>query len=367
MSDLPTLSRKAPVYNDTRRCLAALCLPLSLMLATGCGAPITGDDFPELTGAYFGQTPPGAEPELFAPGLITTGLPTRDIAITPDGREIYYCVASPGHAYSAIVVTHLENGRWTRPEVASFSSHPEWSDMEPAISPDGQRFFFLSDRPRSPDTGDSEKNYDIWVMDRRGDRWDPPRNLGEPVNTAAPEYFPSVTEDGTLYFCRADPATRVHSIYRARFVDGAYLEPELLPAEVNIGRNRFNAFVAADESYIIVPAVGIEGGYGGVDYYISFRSPDDAWTGPVNMGDKVNSADMSEWSPYVTRDGRFLFFMSARRPGRDETAPRDYGEMLRLQDRPRNGNADIYWMDAGIIEELRATALARTEEDDGHE
>ena len=43
---------------------------------------------------------------------------------------------------------------------------------------------------------------------------------------------------------------------RSRFVDGAYAEPELLGPEVNCGSNRFNVFVAPDESFAIVPDVG---------------------------------------------------------------------------------------------------------------
>lgn len=45
-----------------------------------------------LTGEYVGQTPPGNTPELFAPGLITTGTYTRDVAMTPDGSELYFGV-----------------------------------------------------------------------------------------------------------------------------------------------------------------------------------------------------------------------------------------------------------------------------------
>ena len=58
----------------------------------------------------------------------------------------------------------------------------------------------------------------------------------------------------------------------------------MLGPEVNCGSNRFNVFVAADESFAIVPALGREDGLGGVDYYVVFRSEDDTWSEPVNMG-----------------------------------------------------------------------------------
>ena len=88
----------------------------------------------------------------------------------------------------------------------------------PAISPDGQRFFFLSTRPQA---GQEEKSgwvyQDIWVMDREGEVWGEPYNLGAPVNSEAPEYFPSVTADGTLYFTR-EREDRVSETWRARYV-----------------------------------------------------------------------------------------------------------------------------------------------------
>jgi len=56
--------------------------------------------FTSLKGPYVGQTPPGAEPKLFAPGIISTGLYTRDVAITPDGKELYYCVAVGNFGYA---------------------------------------------------------------------------------------------------------------------------------------------------------------------------------------------------------------------------------------------------------------------------
>ncbi len=48
----------------------------------------------------------------------------------------------------------------------------------------------------------------------------------------------------------------------------------------------------------------------------------------MNMGDKINSP-FTEYIINVTLDGRYLFFTSNK-----------------------NGSRDIFWVDAGIIEEL---------------
>ncbi|HNX51279.1 MAG TPA: hypothetical protein PKL08_14010, partial [Thermoanaerobaculaceae bacterium] len=185
---------------------------------------------PVPAGGYLGQTPPGRTPQLFAPGVVSTGLAERDLAITPDGSEIYFSVVGPNYAYSTIMVVKRVEGRWGRPEPASFSGSPEHMDIEPAVSPDGKRLFFMSNRPSTPGAG---KNEDIWVVDRTPAGWGEARNLGAPVCSSDPEFFPSVTRDGTLYFTRGAKGGRVEHIYRSRLVDGTYTEPERLPVEVN--------------------------------------------------------------------------------------------------------------------------------------
>ena len=60
--------------------------------------------------------------------------------------------------------------------------------------------------------------------------------------------------------------------------------PEKLPPQVNSGRSQFNAFVAPDESYLIVPIEGRSDSIGGCDYYVVFRNPDDRWSEPINLG-----------------------------------------------------------------------------------
>lgn len=329
---------------------------LTLFILSGCKPSeqevTKGSAEPILTGPYLGQELPGDTPELFAPGIVSTGMYTRDIAITPDGNEIYFCVAIGGYAYSTILYTKQVNGKWTTPEVVPYLENPDVMNFEPCISTDGQRFFFLSNQPDSSDaeTGDQ----DIWVMDRTTEGWSEPYNLGPPINTEQAEFYPSLTTDGTIYFTRADPGSTIHNIYRSRLEEGKYTMPEKLPDQVNCGRNRYNAFIAQDESYIIVPAAGMPDSFGGTDYYIVFRDENDNWSNPVNMGDLVNTPSNGEFSAYVTIDGKYLFFMSTRLMP-DDRKPREltYATLNNLYNQSQNGNSDIYWMKADFIQRLK--------------
>ncbi len=331
---------------------------LFALFTISCNDPADQTDttipFPNLSGPYLGQSLPDTIPALFAPGIVSTGMFARDMAITPDGKEIYYCVSIGNYTYSTILCSKEVNGKWQPPEIVPFSGGPGVMDFEPALAADGSRLFFLSTRP---DGDEPVGDQDIWYVDRTPDGWGIPKNLGEPVNTDGGEFFPSLTIDGTLYFTRNEKGSRQNQIYRSRWENGAFQEPELLPVQVNCGTNRFNAFVAADESYIIVPATGMDDVYDGVDYYIVFRDAEDQWSEPVNMGQLVNFDNARGWSPYVSNDGKCFFFM-ATRTNEIEEADWTYENLKSLNDSPGNGNADIYWVDAGFIEKLKEQAGA---------
>ncbi len=85
----------------------------------------------------------------------------------------------------------------------------------------------------------------------------------------------------------------------------------------------------------------------------SFRRPE-----PLNLGPQVNQPRGQEWSPYVSPDGRYFFFMSTRQPyptDAPEALTRDW--LLEFHAGSESGNPAIYWMDGGFIEELRARAF----------
>jgi hypothetical protein len=263
---------------------------------------------------------------------------------------------------SVILRTKLIDGKWTKPEIVPFSADAAHQEIEPHISHDGNKLFFLSDRRPDgtalpPEERGRWAHQNLWVVDRIGDEWGDPYILGPPVDSDSSEFFPSLTRDGTIYFTRSIPETQESYIYRSRFVNGSYADAERLPRQVNSTTSQYNAFVARDESYIIVPVAGREDSHGGTDYYIVFRSEDDSWSEPINLGDRINTPQTGEFSPYVSPDGRFFFFMSSRRiPWEDlpDSVTHDY--ITQRYAASQNGNSDIYWVDAAFIEDLRRRA-----------
>ncbi len=101
-----------------------------------------------LANDYVGQAPPGQIPVVFAQGTVSSDdLEHSAPAFSPDGNEVFWCVA-PGAKGSRKVIKTMrrEGSAWSAPAVAPFSG--EFSDCGPAFSADGRRIYFDSQDPR---------------------------------------------------------------------------------------------------------------------------------------------------------------------------------------------------------------------------
>jgi hypothetical protein len=317
-----------------------------VLLQIHCGKK---NDFPVFQGEYLGQKPPGLEGELFAPGVLSTELYELNAVFFPGGKEVIYSV-SVGPMKWALVMTREENGRWIKPEVAPFSG--KHGGVDPFVSFDGNTVYFCSNRPRSGH-GEPEEDYDIWVVHRTENGWTEPVNMGYPINTETHEFYPSLTRDGTFYFqSRREGGMGASDIYRAKKVDGNYVEAELLPPPINSPGFEGDAFIAPDESYLIVSTVREKEHIGSSDLYITFRGEDGSWSPLKNMGERINSRG-GENCQMLSPCGRYLFYTSRRLGDLWNQSPLSYDAILKAWKAPQNGGGDVYWVDARIIQDFK--------------
>ena len=311
-------------------------------------------DFPVLKGPYLGQKPPGMTPEIFAPGIVSTGAWEYGTAFSKDGKEFYYAIA--GVPYNVIVAMKEVNGIWTKPKIASFSGMYDEHDM--LFSADGKKLYYTSKRPLK--SGDNpEKENSIWVVTKKEDGWSEPEKLGPPINSAGSENYSSLSLKGTMVFHRYEqPTDEINSdIFVSRLMNGKYEEPKRLGPEINSKYDEWDPFIAPDESYLIFSSVRRPDGIGVVDMYICFRLEDGSWTKARNMGEPFNSSG-SENCAAVSLDGKYLFFCSTRRSyKRYSETPITLSQKISIMNSYGNGQADIYWVDAKIIETLKPDKL----------
>lgn len=318
-----------------------LTLTLGLWAAGGCSPQKA---LSTLSGEYLGQEPPGTTPEVFAPGVLSHGFHEHHLTISPDGTEMFYVTSSADHRTYVIVGVRRENGIWLGPEIAPFSGR--YMDMGPAFSPDGQRLFFTSRRPFAEGT-DVPDDFDIWMVERAGESWSEPMRLDGPVNTDRNEIFPSVAANGNLYFQAYGGSGSESDFFLSRLVDGEYREPVRLEHGISTEHYESHPSVAPDESYLIFQSIR-PGGFGGVDFYVSFRQEDGSWSRPANLGEEF-SAPGNVISPLLSPDGRYFFF--ARNGPSEAFAFRggSYAGLLARLREPENGYGCLYWVDASVL------------------
>ena len=249
--------------------------------------------------------------EPFLPQIFSQFPNVRDIAISSDGDEIYFSVQSYVDEVSFIASAKKENNVWSNPEIASFSG--KYFDIEPFLSPDGLKLYFASNRPLD-NTDDKTKDFDIWYVQRenKNSEWSSPINLGEPINSPANEFYPSIANNNNFYFTCDERSTKgKDDIFFSQWENGKYSEPISLSDSINSDGYEFNAFVAPDESYLIYTAYQREDGFGSGDLYISYRISDAVWTKAKNFGPEINSNKM-DYCPFVDTKTNTLYFTSKR-------------------------------------------------------
>lgn len=286
---------------------------------------------------WLGQDPPGTEPVVFAEGIVSTDRNEVSCAFTPDGRELYFGRFVPDRGYQLLVTTSTKDG-WTEPQPAPFAS--EYSEIDVFITGDGARCFFISKRPSVRGAARSPA-YQVWVTGRRGTGWGRPRRLGSAVNSGERELFPTLDNDGRIFF-GSDRAGGFGGcdIYMASPDGDDFAHPTNLGPAVNSVNDETDALIAPDGSFVVFTAVDRDDGHGSGDLYVSFRDPVGEWMPAVNLGERINTPS-SEFCPTLSPDGSYLFFTSKRR-----------------------GTDDIFWVHASMIESLRKAA-PNSKEDGG--
>ncbi len=285
---------KPEVMSSRKTLVAAL---LMAMMCTGHGYP--SQNLPQQASQL--DQPSMTRPSIFGEGVISTENYESHPAFTPNGETLYFLLSTPSFNHWTIVLSRFKEGKWTTPEVASFSG--QFDDADPFVSRDGSKFFFISNRPVD---GKRKSDLDIWMMERGRDGWGEPRHLEAAVNSGANEWFPTLADDGTLYFGSERPGGKGGTdIYRCRFVNGKYAEAENLGDAINSRGGEFEPLISPDQNFMIFAAVGRPDGFGSFDLYISYRGGDNVWSKAVNLGSNINTTAI-EFSPSISPDSKYM-------------------------------------------------------------
>ena len=164
-----------------------------------------GDEYSGITGAkaadiFFSQKddkekwsrPQSIDSEL------NTDFDEGACAFSPDGRTMYLtqCVVDANYPrFATIVASNRSDASWSKATAVQISKDTLSSYAHPAVSPNGEWLYFVSDMPGGLG------GFDIWrcrlyANNETGGA----ENLGAPINTPGDEMFPTFRPNGDLYF-----------------------------------------------------------------------------------------------------------------------------------------------------------------------
>jgi len=245
--------------------------------------------------AYLGQTPPGDTPKIFAPGLLADKgeFTANRTAISPDGKEIYYCTNKSWKNSNDLKVKYFKyNGKkWVGPLI--LNEHLG----QTSISPDGQSLYFASDQSAGT----------VYRSNRTKTGWSKPVAYID-RNYVVYDFMPTrsrnkyAASNGT-WGSPSDANAWRFSVMPASDADTTI---QNLGSPLNSEGFNGDFFVSPDESYMIISTK--ETKHFECELYISFRKKDKTWTTPQSLGPLINDGLAHRYGQYVSPDGKYLFY-----------------------------------------------------------
>ena len=278
-----------------------------LILVSSTGCRNNQKDFPVLNGPYLGQQPPGMQPEIFAPKIVSEPLLFEySGTFSPDGGE-YYFWQFLNDSHSVFLYSKLVNGEWTAPE--QLEANAEYQASEPHLTFDNQRLYFLWKHPVPPGQVGIPQYY---FVERTANGWSEPEYAGQGM-------YLSSSRDGQLYTTDMSSRNINGNTYLAKVTtsDGHFVDYERLSIQPRLG-DQAHPCIAPDGSYILFDVEG--GNY----LFVSFKNTDGTWGEAIDL--TKHGFDPLAGGAYISPDGKYLFFA--------------------LKD-------DIWWVDIKIIENLK--------------
>ncbi len=130
-------------------------------------------------------------------GGVNTAYDEGACCFSPDGREMYLtqCTTDPSYPrYAQIVKSNRADAAWGKATEVKLTNDTLSSFAHPAVSPDGEWLYFVSDMPGG------RGGLDIWRVRITATGFGGIENLGSPINTEGDECFPTFRPNGDFYF-----------------------------------------------------------------------------------------------------------------------------------------------------------------------
>jgi hypothetical protein len=234
-------------------------------------------------------------------------------------REV---LAHRGRPDTTAPVTGLYTSRrtgegWSEPELLPFSNGHV--DYEPALATDGSFMLFNSKRPY-PDGRTPSRN-DLFIVERRDGSWGAARPVPQVNSFDVEESYPTIDSARRVIFVRGPVVEGGDDFDLYEFTLGADGTPTM-PVGLPFSGPEFgegDPQLARNGSFVIFTRWDHRVGWQQTcDLWISFRGSV-GWTEPVPLVEL--NTPQPDYSPALSRDGRWLYYRAGGRYQRRLLAP----------------------------------------------
>ncbi|WP_375561858.1 OmpA family protein [Bernardetia sp. OM2101] len=161
---------------------------------------------------------------------------------------------------------------------------------------------------------------DLFISEKKGDKWSEPQNMGNLINTKAWETQASLSADGrTLYFVSTrDGGYGRSDIWKSTRNDrGVWSAPQNLGEKINTAGEENSPFIHVNGKTLFF-ASDIHLGFGGFDLFKTEIDETDpkGWKKPENLGYPINT-HTDQHSLFVTTDGKTAYYSDLKIGQRD--------------------------------------------------
>lgn len=143
-------------------------------------------------------------------------------------------------------------------------------------------------------------------------KWQPPVEINSQLNSGDDCSSCSLNSDGTLLFLyKTDNFDG--NIYTSKYIDGSWTPIKKLNKNINTKYYESHASISQDGKRLYFSS-NRDGGYGGLDIYLSEKDAYDNWGPAINLGASVNTI-YNEDTPFITLNDSILYFASEGHSG----------------------------------------------------